>query len=133
MQCVHAHGVEQMELGPHHIVDRDGRKVCTICRLRLRIETGRARGAVTGPQDVRADHKILVGIQRAPRPDELFPPPRSRVDVAAGRMSVRRQAGVQQDHVVSLAASRNGSSINNGTALMQGPRRECATYNKSLN
>ena len=53
----------QQDVGRHHVADGDKRKVVTVGFTRLRVGTCRSGSAVTGAQDVGANHKIAGSVK----------------------------------------------------------------------
>ena len=89
-----------MDLCLDHVPDRDDRKIDPVSFTGCRVDRCRAARAHAATNDVRADHKEAVGVDRAPGADQQLPPARFagfRMDVRA--VLVAGQGMADQDGV----------------------------------
>lgn len=71
--------VQEPELRAHHVLHRQDREPRRVPLPVRRVHAAGPRRPEAPPDHVRADHEVLVGVDAAPGPDELLPPPGLRV------------------------------------------------------
>jgi hypothetical protein len=95
IQFLNAHPIQKTELCAHHILHGKDRKASSIRLITSqRILRTRPCTAITTSQHISADDKVLVGIDRSARSNELLPPARLGVCRSALRMTASTQSSM---------------------------------------
>ena len=95
--------VEQHRLCAHHVADGDDRKFETPGHCVRRVGRGRTGRAHAGPEHVRTDDEIALGIDRPARAHHGFPPARLLRDgMNVGDVLVAGERMADQDCIAAL-------------------------------
>ena len=79
-QHVDAKMIDQQRLRPHHVGDRDDRKVEPVRLASFRVDGGGAGRAHAAAKDVRTNDEKSIGVERAAGTNHCLPPPRPAGD-----------------------------------------------------
>ena len=82
--------IQERALGPHHVGDRDDRKVGPVGPARCRVRGRRSRRAAAASEQIRADDEEPVGVERLAGADHAVPP--AQAPAAAGVALVGAEA-----------------------------------------
>ena len=106
-QGLDAEMIEQHGLRPHHVANRDHRKIEAVGLSGGRVERGRAGGPHAAAERVGTDDEIAIGVDRRARADHQRPPARlAGHRMIVGRVLVAGQRVADEDGVGAIGVER---------------------------
>jgi hypothetical protein len=105
-QLFDAEMIQQSALHLNHVANGDGWKIAAVRPSGRRVEAAGSRRAATPAEEVRADHEVLVGIDRLAGTDHDVPPARIILGVVSGHVGVAAEGMAEEDGVVLRGAER---------------------------
>ena len=140
-QLLDAEMIDQQLLRPHHVADRDDRKIERPRLAGRRVDLLRAGGAHAAAEHIGADQEIALGVEHVAGPDQRGPPPGMAGDrVRVGDVLVAGQRVADQDRVAALGVERAVGLIGDrerrrdrrrNRAASASRRRACVRANRS--